>query len=282
MQRIEMETEPLTSTIDGLSGYNYNSILKSSLPDDVVSEPSTTNSTSDSDEHKTTVWETILHLLKGYIGTGCLSLPWAVSQLGLQGGFIAIFVVAYWSSYNGWTVVKIKRYMEQNTPTIQDDKQSETRSETRSQKSETSSNITYPDVGEYLYGTEFQSYVSISICVQQLAICTVYLSCIGENILAVLNRIPSLNPTHIGVITMTVPFAMALSLTPSLKHMAPMIVMATLSLMAGFAVLALLIGMEWEHRPVEAPAVNWPSVPLAICAILYSYEGTCLILPIES
>jgi amino acid permease len=282
MKEADVEATALTSTSTGhaVRDYDYNSI--SVIPDDVVSEPSTTKSISLGDQHKTTVWETVIHLLKGYIGTGVLSLPWAVSQLGVKGGFFTIFVVAYWSSYNGWTVVKIKRYMEQNTTNL-DDKQSETRSlKSESQKSETSSNITYPDVGEYMYGTKFHSYVSISICVQQLAICTVFLSVVGENIMAVLNRIPGFTATHITVITMTLPFAMGLSLTPTLKHMAPMIAMATIFLMSGFVVLGFLIGIEWEDRPLESPTVNWPSVPLAICAILYSYEGTCLILPIES
>ena len=39
---------------------------------------------------------------------------------------------------------------------------------------------------------------------------------------------------------------------------------------------------EWSERPEKGPDINWPQVPLAVCAILYSYEGICLILPIES
>jgi hypothetical protein len=53
-------------------------------------------------EHKTTFWQTYIHLLKGYIGCGVLSLPWAVSQLGVTGGCIAIIALAYWSSYSKW------------------------------------------------------------------------------------------------------------------------------------------------------------------------------------
>jgi hypothetical protein len=30
--------------------------------------------------HKTTEAQSFLHLLQGYVGPGCLSLPWAVSQ----------------------------------------------------------------------------------------------------------------------------------------------------------------------------------------------------------
>jgi hypothetical protein len=51
-------------------------------------------------EHKTSFWETYIHLVKGYIGCGVLSLPWAVSQLGVPAGCVAIIVLAYWSSYS--------------------------------------------------------------------------------------------------------------------------------------------------------------------------------------
>jgi hypothetical protein len=51
-------------------------------------------------EHKTTFWQTYIHLVKGYIGCGVLSLPWAVSQLGVPAGCVAIMALAYWSSYS--------------------------------------------------------------------------------------------------------------------------------------------------------------------------------------
>jgi hypothetical protein len=51
-------------------------------------------------EHKTTFWQTYIHLVKGYIGCGVLSLPWAVSQLGVPAGCLAIMALAYWSSYS--------------------------------------------------------------------------------------------------------------------------------------------------------------------------------------
>ena len=45
---------------------------------------------------QTTVQQTFIHLLKGYIGPGMLSLPWAVSQLGIPVGCIGIFIMAFW------------------------------------------------------------------------------------------------------------------------------------------------------------------------------------------
>jgi hypothetical protein len=95
-----------------LSSYNATAVEKSPLLGcpgrliDITRAASRADS-SDSDdvsfdggEHKTTWWQTYIHLLKGYIGPGCLSLPWAVSQLGIPLGCVAIAGMAYWSSYS--------------------------------------------------------------------------------------------------------------------------------------------------------------------------------------
>lgn len=113
-------------------------------------------------EHQTTVVQSFIHLIKGYIGVGLLSLPWAISQLGVSFGFFAVFLMSFWSSYNCWTVVRVKRYIEHQRHRADiavpaedlDDKASDNGSVATS-----ASNITYPDLGEWAYGKTFQSYV---------------------------------------------------------------------------------------------------------------------------
>lgn len=116
--------------------------------------------------HKTTYFQTYIHLLKGYIGCGVLSLPWAVSQLGISCGCLFIGIMALWSSYNCWTVVKLKRYIEKKNPAAPVD--SDAVSDTASSAT-TNTNITYPDVGEWAYGKRFENYIAVCVCVQQLA-----------------------------------------------------------------------------------------------------------------
>ena len=235
---------------------------------------------------KTTASQTFLHLLKGYIGPGCLSLPWAVSQVGFVGGTVAIAVMSFWSSYNCWTIVKIKRYIErsnalENVRVVVDG------AETKSESSIASSALTYPDVGEWAYGDKFEQFLSLCICTQQLAICTVFFSFIGENIYAVCqlvptNTVPSIFLSHIGVMTVALPFILGLSFIPNLSALTPIIALGTLLLFGGFAVLGYVISVEWNEEPANPVQMHWKEAPLALCAILYSYEGICLILPIES
>jgi hypothetical protein len=195
----------------------------------------------DGDHESTTVAQTFIHLVKGYMGAGCLSLPWAVTQLGLTGGIISIFAMSYWSSYNCWTVVKLKRFIEHRivpgvggginvsmsrkpparVASSVDDRASET-----SSLATTATNVTYPHVGEWAYGAEFQSYVTTCICVQQLAICTVFISFVGENLMAVLKMMgaPASASSHAAVMTYVIPFVLSLSFIPNLKLLAPVMV----------------------------------------------------------
>lgn len=147
-------------------------------------------------------------------------------------------------------------------------------------------NLTFPDVGEWAYGTTFQQYVGACVCTQQLAICTVFISFIGENLLAVFDRmnLGGFFDTHAGVMTAVFPVVLSLSFMPSMKKLVPFMALGTILLLACIGLIGVIVGKEWDIRPLpeELPQLTLPKMPLAACAILYSYEGICLILPIES
>ena len=236
---------------------------------------------------KTTSAQTFIHLLKGYVGPGCLSLPWAVSQMGYLGGTVVIALVSVWTSYNCYTIVKIKRYIEQSNNMAENNSDGGGDGGTMKKSTSFSSLLTYPDIGEWAFGETFEQFISTAVCVQQLSVCTVFFSFIGENINAVgrllpSGHVPTLLSTHVGVMTVALPFIMALTFIRSLKALTPVMVIATILLFFGFGLIGLIIFGVWDDRPREVDRIQWVSVPLAVCAVLYSYEGICLILPIES
>lgn len=268
------------------SSPNYNSTDRASLDVNHDGADGADLSTADH-SNKTTPTQAFVTLLKGYIGPGCLSLPWAVSQLGLVGGTISIGAMCYWSSHNCWTVVKIKRYIEKS----QADSKSQAGSGDLDEKSEGASSqasqaaMTYPDVGGWAFGDAFKDLVAAMICTQQLAICTVFFSFIGENILAVAQLVPDVPVillSHSGVMTVALPFILGLSYIPNVRKLAPVMVLGLILLFSGFGVLAYIVFAEWPYRPTEPLEIRWINLPLAVCAILYSYEGICLVLPVES
>jgi hypothetical protein len=117
---------------------------------------------------------------------------------------------------------------------------------------------------------------SACIVTQQMAICTVFVSFLGENVSAVLAELPiDLGPwqSHAGCLTLALPFFMSLSFIPSLKGLAPVMAAATIMLLVGLALLGVVVEETWEDRPTALPTLAVPQMPLALCAILYSYEG---------
>ena len=58
----------------------------------------------------TTNVETLLAILKGNIGPGCLALPWAFSSLGIPLGCFITCLITALVAYNGWTLVVLKRH----------------------------------------------------------------------------------------------------------------------------------------------------------------------------
>jgi proton-coupled amino acid transporter len=293
---------------------------------------------------KTTVRQSLIHLLKGYIGPGCLSLPWAVSQTGFGLGAVACVMLAAWSSYNCWTVVELKRQMQRelqqeqdNNDCIEDDMDDDCSDDDNdnsgSDNGETGrtlnaqaqrvgggrssaltedgadgitchqtggimpgASLTYPGVAGWLCGSYMHRFTTACVCTQQLAICTVFLSFIGANLQAVLTAcaVPGTalaDVSHAAVITMALPAVLALSCLPNLKALAPVTAAGTIMLLIGLALLGLVVAMEWNNPDNNssmnsnlistAPSVpvQWSQVPLALCAILYSYEGINLVSP---
>jgi len=285
-----------------------------------------------------TTWgQTVIHLVKGYIGCGILSLPWAVSQLGILPGIFGIIFMSIWTSYNCWTVTRLKQYIDKLQHELKnddddDDNSDEDEEDNTSRKSgslaETTNSLvstatarTYPDVGEWAYGAQFQTYVSVCICAQQLAICTVFVSFVLENVQAAL-AFWKIDPLVLLVETLVMlgledeesnyeeyendwkcrslataglclPAFLVLSCgMPTVKSMVPLMVLGTIGMLSGFSLLGWIGYSKWDDRPPLEKLPTWSldvndpysmnNVFMALCGILYSFEGICIILPVES
>ena len=212
---------------------------------------------------RTTPKETLFHLLKGNIGCGCLSLPWAFSQLGIPLACACCVVLAGWTYFNCITLLNIKSAHTSNRRTL-----------------------TYSDLGEIAYGREFRTLLTLSIFLLQMAICTVFVGFVGENTMAFFQLIfPQYHMLGSSLalnIALSLPIIGGLTLLPNLHSLGPVSEIAMLLMFTAFAILGVVVGKNVSDRQDELPGVNWTEAPLAICAILYSFEGICIVLPLEA
>jgi len=216
----------------------------------------------DPDEDRTTAIQTFLHILKGNVGPGCLSLPWATSVLGIPLSLLTLLSLCVITSFNCWTMVRWKRNYASDRR-----------------------DVSYADLGEIAYGPRFRAYVLCCVCITQLCVCTVFFSFIGENIAAVMKAggVPFLDD-HRVVISMVLPLAMLLSCAPNLRVLAPATACGMVLLLLAFGCIGIIIGRNWDARDhTNLPQMgDWNEVPLAMCAFLYSFEAINLVLPIEA
>ena len=295
--RIKVDDDYIVSLIRRTSTLNYDE-------DDMDISNCHTNGERDfgKESKQGTTWgQTVVHLVKGYVGCGILSLPWALSQLGIPLGLLGILFMGVWTSYNCWTVTKIKQYIERTRGNDEEnDSDDEEDEETSSRRSgsmvgtnsiasnSNATTTTYPDVGEWAYGATFQRYVSFCICSQQLAICTVFVSFVGENLQAALRfwELPVAEWGRSALTAMCLPAFLGLACgMPTVKSMLPLMFVASFLMFSSFALLGWIGVSKWDDRPrlEELPELKLDgNAFMALCGILYSFEGICIILPVES
>jgi proton-coupled amino acid transporter len=212
---------------------------------------------------RTTAKQTTFHLLKGNIGPGCLSLPWAFSQLGIPLGLIMTLLVAAWTYYNCVLLLDVKTKYTSNRRTV-----------------------TYSDLGEIAYGRKFRSLVTGSIVLLQMAICTIFLSFVSNNTQAFFhNYVPEahvLGASKAINIVLVVPIAAFLTLLPNLRALGLVSEIATIIFFSALGVLGAVLALNFDLRPDEYPSVDWIKAPMAVAGILYSFEGVCIVLPLEA
>ena len=128
--------------------------------------------------------------------------------------------------------------------------------------------------------------VTASICLLQLAVCTVFVSFIGENsrsfFAAYAPEWKLLSTSEAFNIALAAPAIGGLVLIPNMKSLGPVSEIAIVLLLAAFAVLGVVSVENYPTRPSSLPSTNWGQVPIAICAILYSFEGICIVMPLEA
>lgn len=120
-----------------------------------------------------------------------------------------------------------------------------------------------------------------------MAICTVYLSFVTGNMQAFfaefMPQYPALGNSQLVNVIIVLPVAAGLTLMPNLRALGPISEVATLILFTAFGVLAILLAQNYDHNDGISilTRVDWMRAPMAICGILYTFEGICIVLPLE-
>lgn len=229
-------------------------------------------------------FQTLIHLLKGNIGTGLLGLPLAVKNAGLVMGPLSLLVMGIVAVHCMRILVKCSHHLSAKLG---------------------KPFLTYGDAVEY--GMENVSWlrnhsqwgrrlVNLFLIITQLGFCCVYFVFLSDNIKEVVeaangttgncdtNQTAVIVPSYDSRLYMVfvLPFIILLVFTRNLKFLAPFSFVANVVMCASL-VLIYYYCLTHIPNPVDLPMVGRPiDYPLFFGTAIFAFEGIGVVLPLEN
>uniref|UniRef100_A0AAR2L929 Amino acid transporter transmembrane domain-containing protein n=1 Tax=Pygocentrus nattereri TaxID=42514 RepID=A0AAR2L929_PYGNA len=228
--------------------------------------------------------QTLIHLLKGNIGTGLLGLPLAVKNAGLVMGPLSLFVMGIIAVHCMNILVKCAHHLSDKLG---------------------KPFLTYGEAVEY--GMENVSWlrnyshwgrrvVNLFLIITQLGFCCVYFVFLSDNVKQVVeaangttmncntNQTAVIVPSYDSRLYMLfiLPFIILLVFTRNLKFLAPFSFVANL-VMSASLILIYYFCLTHIPNPVDLPKVGRAvDYPLFFGTAIFAFEGIGVVLPLEN
>ncbi|BFZ14999.1 hypothetical protein BsWGS_18038 [Bradybaena similaris] len=222
-------------------------------------------------ETTTTNMQTLMHILKGNIGTGILALPIAVKHAGLWTGFAGILCIGAIAVHCMHMLVNCSHRLCQRTGSIAMD---------------------YADVMEVCLKTgpqslrRFSKYsryvVNALLIFTQFGFCCVYIVFVATNVRAVINNFhadgPSMLVYEIIVTVALIPYVCV----RDLKMLAPFSAFANILTITGLFIIIQYIVQDLPDVSERPAFSSFTEIPLFFGTAIFAVEGISLVLPLEN
>ncbi|KAE8909392.1 hypothetical protein PF005_g24867 [Phytophthora fragariae] len=204
----------------------------------------------------------VVHLLKGNIGPGAMSLPNGFSKTGVYAGPALFVVVALVSVYNMELLLRCKHRVSPRAP------------------------MSFGDVGREILGPKGKLLIDVFLVGTQLGICCVYFTFVATNIHVVLPESLQDAVNERQLIFAIFPVLLMLSWVRTLRRITPLSGLANFAVLSGIAIVFYYSIDYWKHPKIQprlAPVLaDWSRLPEFYGTAVYSFEGIGLVLPIQN
>lgn len=205
---------------------------------------------------------TALNIIKTFVGSGLLGLPFGFSQSGVLAGIIVMFIICCMALHTMILLVKSKHFIVSKGEDV----------------------VTFGDVSKYALGKGGQIAVDAFLVFTQLGFCCAYVVFIGQNTKIFLGV---KWPWEVFCLFWMIVLIL-LSWIRTLKNIAPLSTIA--NILIGFGVAVILSGAitSLSYKIKSGTdlkvnwLVNWSKLPNMVGMIVYSYEGIGFVLPSET
>ncbi|CAB3359036.1 Hypothetical predicted protein [Cloeon dipterum] len=219
-----------------------------------------------------TSWcETLLHLLRGNVGSGVFAMGDAFHNAGLIVGPILTLLLAVACVHSQHILLKCARVVARKSPS----KKTPDFADTVRECFETGP----PSIKKRAETAKM--LVNLFLCVTQLGFCCVYFVFIANNMKQVMDEY---------ITALDVRVYMALALPPilfsswirSLKYLAPVSGVANLLMAVGLAVTLYFSSQDLPAVTERKAFAGWSTLPLFFGTAIYAFEGIGLVLPLQN
>lgn len=225
-------------------------------------------------KNPTTDNETLVHVLKGNVGTGVLAMPEAFMNAGLWVGFVGVPVMGIICIECMFTLLRCSRVLcrRANVSALSYEESAKVAFE-------------YGPEGCRKYAKAVGRIITAFLIITQLGFCCVYFVFISQNLKQALDHIiPSgTGITQLEFMAILIVPMLLVCYVPHLKHLAPVSFIAGVIQTTGLAITFYYMVRDLPEVEEVVPAFNsWGTLPLYFGSAIYAFEGIGLVLPLEN
>ncbi|CAB3381937.1 Hypothetical predicted protein, partial [Cloeon dipterum] len=222
-------------------------------------------------EHPTSNADTLIHLLKGSLGTGILAMPMAFLNAGLAFGLVATFAIGFICTYCVHVLVKCAHELcrRTRTPALG-----------FAQVAEVAFKNGPPQLRKF--SSIARSTINSFLVVDLLGCCCVYIVFVATNVKQVADHYWQLNwDIRIYMVCLLLPLIF-LNLIRNLKLMAPFSMIANLLMATGMGITFYYIFQDVPSPSSRPMFSSVHQLPLFFGTVIFALEGIGVVMPLEN
>ncbi|XP_064098734.1 uncharacterized protein LOC135209930 [Macrobrachium nipponense] len=225
-------------------------------------------------KNPTTDNETLVHVLKGNVGTGVLAMPQAFMNAGLWVGFVGVAVMGIVCIECMFMLLRCSRTLCRRASVT-----------ALSYEDSAKAAFEYGPEGCRKYANAVGYIITAFLIITQLGFCCVYFVFISQNLKQALDHIiPSgTGISQLEFMAILIVPMLLVCYVPHLKYLAPISLIAAVIQTTGLAITFYYMVKDLPEVEEAVPAFNsWATLPLYFGSAIYAFEGIGLVLPLEN
>eukprot|EP00088_Acartia_fossae_P071648 TRINITY_DN9890_c0_g1_i13.p1 TRINITY_DN9890_c0_g1~~TRINITY_DN9890_c0_g1_i13.p1 ORF type:complete len:474 (-),score=52.14 TRINITY_DN9890_c0_g1_i13:363-1784(-) len=228
-------------------------------------------SSEDQYEHKISNCDTIIHLLKGNLGTGILAMPDAIKNSGIVLGSVGLILMASICIRCMHVLVKCSHELcrRTNLPSL-----------------------SYSDVAETCFATSSsdrmkrlaplaRKTINLFLCITQLGFCCVYFVFVSQNLKQVFDHYYGSLDYHWYMLIILIPMFLLVSVR-NLKYLSPVSMLANILQFLGLGIIFYYLVQDLSYTWDVKYVASLKQLPLYFGTAIYAFEGIGVVLPLEN